>query len=1018
MPISATEKRIPGGFTIENATVLGHAALNGDFCLISYLPGVIRFGDPVERIINRYVLFIDGSKYPDNTVFTYNWTIDYLTETGAVLNSYEESDPLKLLGIYDFNSKNIDLDLELLPGFKKLRIKCRVSVGAAATEVLLEHAIEPVFQDITDLHAQNSLIDQLLARAGNPYATHVSANFFRDYFQYAPKWGDAYFDLPMNIPLSIFYHRVARSGRKKNIYRKINADYYEALNADLLELFRQNRKNLVGPCSTAPHFLSMTLEKTPFTRTGADGLPPDEEDLFENYNSLAEVEKTDIYNYARFPKSNFLICALMLENLMTKAQENQCSNYIGESDEKATWSDLEPGDLPDEPDFIRNLLDEYTDGPQTAIEKIDYRKSIGRVHKHFWSGYIEQILKFSYADKSAAPRIADAYFARKVVTESANGELSVSFERIDESKLLYQEYIVIETANLRNQGIECSVRTGDAILTGAAKKSLQLIFGGNSMKNYVGLVGSTAAFDADHGAGEYVNLDTFADKAVIKLGFRPPDQQTYDKWDQNLRNSSGKKSRLEIKVQPFDRGTFVYYGPEKDDEEAVNSAFSFLTEEEGGFKVTYLDKANQPRIKSARIRKKVVTGTQNLSVDFEDVALTPLGRQVYIVAESVHLAAGQAMDFILRTYETTITGLDKQALPLMSGGVQRKRFSAAKGNTDALMRQDGQAPPYTNLNSFAEKAVAKLELRPQSRVLFDTWAQNIANGFPAFEVMAHAVQPPSNDLYVFYGEEKFEEVASNSGGSPNADELVTFENRVVHEIFSSSNEFNYLPQGFVLGKIANDAADHRMRYYYHDLYDNEHIFGDFQTIQTRRWIRKGVLSNDPNDLVELVDRNDFAEYNHNGVHINFMTDNSDRDFINPECFAGLLGAMARMNIFDLGFNGFSNSNGDPGVSSSHLNGVAGDLRYLRTDHNGGPVLLQDALFDYDRQVEFNNALFDFGWARTTEMLSERFQRDGQTLLLPHTIHYHKVLDNGTVVRHDNHLHVQGFDTNTVHEING
>lgn len=209
-----------------------------------------------------------------------------------------------------------------------------------------------------------------------------------------------------------------------------------------------------------------------------------------------------------------------------------------------------------------------------------------------------------------------------------------------------------------------------------------------------------------------------------------------------------------------------------------------------------------------------------------------------------------------------------------------------------------------------------------------------------------------------------------------------------------------------------------MRYYYHDLYDNEHIFGDFQAIQTRRWIRKGVLSNDPNDLVELVDRNDFAEYNHNGVHINFMTDNSDRDFINPECFAGLLGAMARMNVFDLGFNGFSNSNGDPGVSSSHLNGVAGDLRYLRTDHNGGPVLLQDALFDYDRQVEFNNALFDFGWARTTEMLSERFQRDGQTLLLPHTIHYHKVLDNGTVVRHDNHLHVQGFDTNTVHEING
>lgn len=45
-----------------------------------------------------------------------------------------------------------------------------------------------------------------------------------------------------------------------------------------------------------------------------------------------------------------------------------------------------------------------------------------------------------------------------------------------------------------------------------------------------------------------------------------------------------------------------------------------------------------------------------------------------------------------------------------------------------------------------------------------------------------------------------------------------------------------------------------------------------------------------------------------GVKLKFLTFNtsSERYYINPDCYAGLLGAMADMNIDYLGFNGFSN----------------------------------------------------------------------------------------------------------------
>ena len=837
MPISATEKRIPGGFTIENATVLGHAALNGDFCLISYLPGVIRFGDPVERIINRYVLFIDGSKYPDNTVFTYNWTIDYLTETGAVLSTYTEDDPDKLQGIYDFNSRKISPDINQLPAFKKLRVKCRVTAAGTPTDVTLEHTIEPPFDDLSENYESNIDGGHPIAIGGNPYATQVSANFFRDFFNYNPQWDNESINVPMNIPLTIFYNRVSRSARKKDVYHRINETYYESLNENLLQLFKQKRKNLVGACYVKPHFLSMTLEETPFKRIDGD---TEEAELFEDYNALALAEKTDLFNYARFPKANFVVCALMLQDLLNKAQEEfNCENYKGSDEDREEWKDAVLEDLKNFPDLLKNWLDEYVDGPQTDIGALDYRKVTGEVHKKAWSSYINQILSFSYADKTNAPRITDAYFARKVVTELGDA-LSVRFDRINDSKLLYQEYIVIETANLRGKEIECAVRTADTILTGSLKKTLKLISEDTPVKVFTGKVGDTAAFDAEHGKDEYANLAEFADKAIIKIGLRPDNEATYDSWVQNIENSAEKKARLELRIQPKDRGIFAFYGPEKEEEQPVNTGYSFLLEDDKKFTVAYFDKANRPRVKSALFMKKVaVPGGANgtWSVSFDRINDRAFGRKTFVRIETQDLAANQEMDCIVLAHDDVLTGKKKEALQLTSTAGSRKRFRLRKGNTDAL-RNNAGATPFTNLATFAQNALLKVNLRPSARAVFDLWAQNMHNAgdVAPLELVVHVVQPPTNDLYVFYGEEKFEEIASNSGGvflKLQADRF-TVRNLKFYEVYHRQNLFSELPANIYIDKIENDLAPMEANYYYNDINDNEHDIATGSLSRVRR----------------------------------------------------------------------------------------------------------------------------------------------------------------------------------------
>ncbi|AZI33143.1 hypothetical protein [Kaistella carnis] len=105
------------------------------------------------------------------------------------------------------------------------------------------------------------------------------------------------------------------------------------------------------------------------------------------------------------------------------------------------------------------------------------------------------------------------------------------------------------------------------------------------------------------------------------------------------------------------------------------------------------------------------------------------------------------------------------------------------------------------------------------------------------------------------------------------------------------------------------------------------------------------------------------------------------------------------------FNDFSIEKGESfeGIMS-HKNGMNGDLRYLRKDKKGGSTNLFNngeltgwKGLDAERQNNFNDALYKFGWK---SMLSQ-YYGDKKEKLLNHAT-------NDKDNNHNDHLHIQGF----------
>jgi hypothetical protein len=219
-------------------------------------------------------------------------------------------------------------------------------------------------------------------------------------------------------------------------------------------------------------------------------------------------------------------------------------------------------------------------------------------------------------------------------------------------------------------------------------------------------------------------------------------------------------------------------------------------------------------------------------------------------------------------------------------------------------------------------------------------------------------------------------------------------------------EYHIQSSGEIQYKMKNEKRE-MAEYFYHDSAGIIHKLGKYKLNKVKEIYGgnyKDKLGKDTKNIylidIRIVNKN----YNLNGKSFTLSV-NTSRYYMNDVTIASLFGAMLECGYDDFVFNGFSNEKGESiGGSTSHMNGMNGDLRYLRTDKKGGTTDLFNSSeasgwkgLDEDRQNNFNDALHKFGWK---SMLSQSYGARREKLLNKCT--------NDSDNNHNDHLHIQGY----------
>lgn len=473
-------------------------------------------------------------------------------------------------------------------------------------------------------------------------------------------------------------------------------------------------------------------------------------------------------------------------------------------------------------------------------------------------------------------------------------------------------------------------------------------------------------------------------------------------------------------------------------------------------------RVNFTKIDSAHVQQD----HQNQNIPYDAI----VGKTVYLVIETSNMAS-LSIDAVIRPSASTMTE-NTDTLQLMRFvspnryEVQRL-FTVQVGNFDALNNRDGSHAHYTNLQAdHLNKAIIKLQLRPDARATFDDWTRRLADGSINLEV---AVERTDNNPCA-YGDG--EQEVNGAGIFLDTDtERFRVVNKNIYTIHHGSNPYNTLPVNNTgarrrIQKVRNTHST-EVIFFYYDQNDNEHrVCSRIKENVTRKrrvntippLAQRGnllqtidftanraageqidahqllVYSNgtlgdgatdkwyaNETDNVDLVNMDilenagvgpqifEAFNYNQNGVIIRYGFQHTRRRSIQPDLFAGFLGSLAQFR--QEGHNhyivsqGFSYADASCYPSVEHRNGEAGDLNLLTTQQNGVNTILSAANFDFDNEVIFRNILFDFGFILGR---SEDFSNTSNASTADNASTRLPHTTHTAVPRHNNHLHIHGF----------
>lgn len=451
-----------------------------------------------------------------------------------------------------------------------------------------------------------------------------------------------------------------------------------------------------------------------------------------------------------------------------------------------------------------------------------------------------------------------------------------------------------------------------------------------------------------------------------------------------------------------------------------------------------------------------------------------LGKTVYLIIETSNMT-GLSIDAVIRPSANTMTE-NTDTLQLMRF-VSPDRYEAQRlftvqvGNFDALNNTQGTHDHYGNLKAdHINKAIIKLQLRPDGRATFDDWTRRLAEGSINLEV---AVERTDNNPCA-YGDG--EQEVNGAGIFLDTDERGRFRvvNKNIYTIHHGSNPYNTLevisinPEKRRRSQKVLNTHSTDVIYFYYDQNDNEHrICSRIKESVTRKRrvntipplaqrgnllqtidytanraageqidahqllvYANGTLGDgatdkwyaNQTDNVDLVNMDilenagvgsqifEAFNYNQNGVIIRYGFQHTRRRSIQPDLFAGFLGSLAQFR--QEGHNhyivsqGFSYADASCYPSAEHVNGEAGDLNLLTTQQDGINTILTAANFDFDNEVILRNILFEFGFILGR---SENFSNTSNTSTADNTSTRLPHTTHTDNPRHNNHLHIHGFN---------
>jgi hypothetical protein len=403
---------------------------------------------------------------------------------------------------------------------------------------------------------------------------------------------------------------------------------------------------------------------------------------------------------------------------------------------------------------------------------------------------------------------------------------------------------------------------------------------------------------------------------------------------------------------------------------------------------------------------------------------TILGKTVYLIVVTSNMAT-LSVDVVLRPSANTMTGNTETLRIMKYNGTSRtyeatNLLRAAVGNFDALNPRTG-AHAYTNTGNFSNTAIFKLQIRPDTQALFNTWATNIGNT----TVNIEAVVERTDNQPCAYGPTSTTEV-EGAEVFLNTDAVGRFRlvNRNFFTIYHADNAYNIFTLNGTnrrrIGKVQNNNSTD-VCYIYYDRYDNEmqvascaktnvqgrengsvlpsiprgfirqapapggqartnYYYADGSIVttgtHTNGIVRYPVSAN----FVDLVRMPDGLTIRQNEIIILYAFSGTQRQFCNPQCFAAFVGALAQFGQQMIsGGMCFGDATSYPSVT--HPNGDSVDTNYAST------------LAVEQRKV---NAFHEYGFTRILR---------GQTLF------YGQLTNSRFARNHEGHLHSGDFDDN-------